>query len=242
MRTDPVRNAPGSAARSCRVALPPGKQPHRSPSPEERTGAVQGSGPECGTVPDSARTAAAAVASVGPGLKSSLYHQIFVVLKAKIQSGELAVGSLLPYRTGRASERRTVSCPEGGPARRELRPVWMAPAWQGFCELLTTGRPRPCIRRLCAACLPRAMMKVRWSWGPTQSNALDALRIHRGVPLRPLRQFAITSHCALPSFQPAVGPVMPRRPADCNSSHRAEARRSSAPCGLRARSRRPWSP
>ena len=124
----------------------------------------------------------------------------------------------------------------------DLNPVWMAPAWQGFCELLPTGRPRPCIRRLCAACLPRAMMKVRWSWGPTQSNALDALRVHRGVPLRPLRQFAITSQCALPSLQPAVGPVMPRRPADRNSSHRAEARRSSAPCGLRARSRRPWSP
>ncbi|SMX47777.1 Transposase [Maliponia aquimaris] len=40
-------------------------------------------------------------------------------------------------------------------------PVWMAPAWQGLFELLTSGRLRPCIRRRDAAFVLRAMMNFR---------------------------------------------------------------------------------
>ncbi len=51
-----------------------------------------------------AHTGGAAAASIDSGLKSPLYHQIFVVLKAKIQSGELAVGSFLPSENEIAAE------------------------------------------------------------------------------------------------------------------------------------------
>ncbi|ARE40557.1 Mobile element protein [Rhodovulum sp. P5] len=47
------------------------------------------------------------------------------------------------------------------PYSPDLNPVWMAPAWQGVCELPAAGRLRPCIRRPVAANLLRAMMNFR---------------------------------------------------------------------------------
>src|SRR3569623_2077265 len=54
---------------------------------------------------------------------------------------------------------------------------------RGFMSFLRTGRLRPCIRRLCAADVLRAMMNVRWSMGPTQSNALDGASGSSGCPV-----------------------------------------------------------
>ena len=51
--------------------------------------------------------------------------------------------------------------------------VWMAPAAQGLCWGLASGRSRPCIRRLrCGMGSPRALMNVRVCPGPNQWRAL----------------------------------------------------------------------
>jgi len=72
-----------------------------------------------------------------PGLR-----EVWLLTRAVVQamiSHDLCI--LRPW------DNRPFTCLRSAPAICGYSHVWMAPAWQGVCELLATGRLRPCIRR-----------------------------------------------------------------------------------------------